>query len=413
MTIADDQLAEIGAELDVWDREDASSAPAIDDRLPDCVREALASLEALGPIIPIAIRLGVGQAPSADALEDASWVASIALARRNVLAQRAAGIDHGLANDSLRLLDRIDAMVGKWSDDWGDVARRQVQELVDAGRRGSSTTTTAGSSAQAGVIETTANGGRTWTAQQSGTRQDLQAVQFSDRRHGWIQTDGEILRTADGGAAWTRSYNAPSQHSQIVAGEAFLSPTLGWAAGSQDDGSANHGVISDTSNGGQSWTTHDITNFDDVASAPRSPMPGTDGSRATRASSSTPTTASAGPSMTHPPSVTASTRSSSATPPTAGRSDRAARSSRAPFDTKPVPTRLALEASHLLSLAEPLLHCDASAQPPCGWSAALGWQHRCSLIASELPSSRATSTGPWELFHEDAVFVAAPVAIAE
>jgi photosystem II stability/assembly factor-like uncharacterized protein len=115
-----------------------------------------------------------------------------------------------------------------------------------------------------GVIETTANGGRTWTAQQSGTRQDLQAVQFTDARHGWIQDDGEILRTTDGGGTWTRSYDAPAQHSQIVAGAAFLSPTLGWVAGSQDDGSANHGVISHTANGGQSWTTHDITNFDDV-----------------------------------------------------------------------------------------------------------------------------------------------------
>ena len=53
-----------------------------------------------------------------------------------------------------------------------------------------------------GVIETTTNGGQTWSAQPSGTRQDLQAVQFTDRHHGWIQTDGQILRTADGGASW-------------------------------------------------------------------------------------------------------------------------------------------------------------------------------------------------------------------
>lgn len=115
-----------------------------------------------------------------------------------------------------------------------------------------------------GVIETTADGGRTWSAQQSGSRQDLQSVQFTDGRHGWIQTDGVILRTADGGASWTRSYTASSQHSEIVADDTFLSPTLGWASGSQDDGSANHGVVSQTTNGGQSWTTHDITAFDDV-----------------------------------------------------------------------------------------------------------------------------------------------------
>jgi photosystem II stability/assembly factor-like uncharacterized protein len=115
-----------------------------------------------------------------------------------------------------------------------------------------------------GVIEMTANGGRTWTAQQSGTHQDLQAVQFTDLRNGWIQTDGEILRTTDGGVSWTHVYSAPAQHSQIVAGEIFLSPTIGWASGSQDDGSANHGVIDETTNGGQSWTTHDIKTFDDV-----------------------------------------------------------------------------------------------------------------------------------------------------
>ena len=115
-----------------------------------------------------------------------------------------------------------------------------------------------------GVIEMTIDGGRTWSAQRSGTRQDLDAVQLTGRRTGWIQDDGEILRTTDGGEIWARVYNAPSRHSQVVSGEGFLSPTLGWVAGSQDDGSANHGVIVHTTNGGQSWTTHDITRFDDV-----------------------------------------------------------------------------------------------------------------------------------------------------
>jgi len=136
VTVADDQLARIGPEIDAWDREDASSASALDDRLPDCASEALALLEALRPIIPIAIKLGAGQAPGTDAAEDAWWAASVALARRDLLAQQAAGTDHGLAADSLRLLDRIDSMVGEWSDDWEEIARRCVDELVEAGRRG-------------------------------------------------------------------------------------------------------------------------------------------------------------------------------------------------------------------------------------------------------------------------------------
>lgn len=135
MSVADTQLAQFGSELAARDREDASSS-AVDDCLPQCARDALALIEVVGPIVPIVLRLGAGQAPGVDAAQDASWVASIALARRNVLAQLAAGIDQGLAGDSLRLLDRIDSMVGTWSDDWGDVARRRVRELVAAGRRG-------------------------------------------------------------------------------------------------------------------------------------------------------------------------------------------------------------------------------------------------------------------------------------
>jgi photosystem II stability/assembly factor-like uncharacterized protein len=115
-----------------------------------------------------------------------------------------------------------------------------------------------------GVIETTTDGGKTWTVQRSGTRQDLESVQFVNPRDGWIQTDGAILRTTNGGAGWTRVYAASSQRSEIVAGATFLSPTLGWASGSESDSSANHGLVSRTTDGGRTWTTHDITAFDDV-----------------------------------------------------------------------------------------------------------------------------------------------------
>jgi photosystem II stability/assembly factor-like uncharacterized protein len=115
-----------------------------------------------------------------------------------------------------------------------------------------------------GLIERTTDGGRTWSAQQSGTHQDLQSVQFSDARDGWIQSGGEILRTTDGGAGWTRSLTASSKNGQILAGLTFLTPTAGWVAGSQDDGSANHGVILRTRDGGEHWQTYDITTFDDV-----------------------------------------------------------------------------------------------------------------------------------------------------
>jgi hypothetical protein len=137
VTVAHEHLTRIGSVLDDWDREDAASPSESDRGLPACAREALRLSEALQPVIAITIKLGAGPAPGADAKEDASWAASVALARRSVLAQKAAGIDRGLAADNLRLLDRINALIGTWpEEDWDDVARRRVQELVDARQRG-------------------------------------------------------------------------------------------------------------------------------------------------------------------------------------------------------------------------------------------------------------------------------------
>ena len=134
MTVADDHLARVATVLDESDSEDRAWNP--DHDLPDCAREALALFEALQPVIPIALKLGAGQAPGVGPDEDESWAASVAWARRHVLAQQARGIDHGLASDNLRLLDRIDALIRVWPDDWEDGVRRRVQELVDAAQRG-------------------------------------------------------------------------------------------------------------------------------------------------------------------------------------------------------------------------------------------------------------------------------------
>ena len=135
MTIADEYLAQVGAVVDRLDEEEAISD--IDVGLPECAREALALFTGLQPIIGITIKLGAGPAPGEAANEDASWAAVVALARRDVLAQQAAGIDHGLAPDNLRLLGRIDALIGEWpSDGWDDAVRSRVRELLDARQRG-------------------------------------------------------------------------------------------------------------------------------------------------------------------------------------------------------------------------------------------------------------------------------------
>lgn len=135
MTVADDQLARVGSVLDEWDRQ--AAALSARKPLPDLAEEAYALGEALQPIISITIKLGVGPTPGSDREEDATWAASVALARRDVLADQVAGIDHGLATDNLRLLERIDALIGtRYDHDWEQLARHRVTELVDARKRG-------------------------------------------------------------------------------------------------------------------------------------------------------------------------------------------------------------------------------------------------------------------------------------
>ncbi len=137
MTVADNHLARIGTVLDEWYAQDGESDSGCEEELPECAREALALAESLQPIIAITIKLGNGKPPGTDVAGDASWAASVALARRDVRSGQALGFDHGLAHDSLRLLDRIDALIGAREDeDWKRATRQRVQALVDAGRRG-------------------------------------------------------------------------------------------------------------------------------------------------------------------------------------------------------------------------------------------------------------------------------------
>ena len=116
-----------------------------------------------------------------------------------------------------------------------------------------------------GVIRVTANGGRTWTAERAGSGADLVHVQFTDRFHGWITTEnGEILSTSNGGTTWKRVYASSAGDNEQVANVMFLTPQLGWIAGSRDDGFSNHGLITKTTDGARSWTAIDVKQFDDV-----------------------------------------------------------------------------------------------------------------------------------------------------
>ena len=85
-------------------------------------------------MVAIAIKLGADRPPGLDLVDDAEWAAMVALAPREVLNQ--GGVDEGLGVDSLRLLDRVDQMLGQWGDDWPNLVGQQVTGSVDAGRRG-------------------------------------------------------------------------------------------------------------------------------------------------------------------------------------------------------------------------------------------------------------------------------------
>lgn len=135
VTVADEQLARIGSVLDDRDREDAALPQR--DPPPDSVEQAYALVEALQPIIGVTITPGVGPAPGAAVKVDATWAASVALAHRDVLTRQDAGIDHGLAANNLRLLERVDALIGTRDDPgWDQLVRDRVSELVDARTRG-------------------------------------------------------------------------------------------------------------------------------------------------------------------------------------------------------------------------------------------------------------------------------------
>ena len=54
-----------------------------------------------------------------------------------------------------------------------------------------------------GTIIHSTDGGKTWSAQSSGTEKNLVSVTFPDLRNGWVVGEfGTILHTEDGGASW-------------------------------------------------------------------------------------------------------------------------------------------------------------------------------------------------------------------
>jgi hypothetical protein len=137
VTVADDHLAEVGSDLDAWHRESGGETLEAADRLRAPAREALLRWSAAHPVIHLVLRLGRYGVPGAEFEADVDWATTAALARRDVLAYRAAGLDHGMAEHSLRLIERICSLIASWPEPaWSDAVSRRVEELVNARRRG-------------------------------------------------------------------------------------------------------------------------------------------------------------------------------------------------------------------------------------------------------------------------------------
>jgi hypothetical protein len=137
VTFADAYLAEVGSGMDAWDCEHARALMDSFENVPADVRQAWALREASDLVVPLAIRLAVHGEPGADVGQDVDWAAAAAFARRRVLAYQAAGLDSGMADRNLCLIDRICSLIGSWPEaDWTRAIGCCVEEIVRARHRG-------------------------------------------------------------------------------------------------------------------------------------------------------------------------------------------------------------------------------------------------------------------------------------
>jgi uncharacterized repeat protein (TIGR01451 family) len=92
---------------------------------------------------------------------------------------------------------------------------------------------------------TSGSGTPTFTAQTSGTAQQLNAVQMLDSSVGWVVGNGGVLlRTTNGGTTWTPGSTGVTGN---LSGVHFLDATTGWVVGAG-------GVILASTDGGATWS---------------------------------------------------------------------------------------------------------------------------------------------------------------
>jgi photosystem II stability/assembly factor-like uncharacterized protein len=103
-----------------------------------------------------------------------------------------------------------------------------------------------------GSIYATTDGGATWEARPSPTKQPLFSIAFADERTGWaVGKSGTILHTTDGGATWTVQKNPiePAKHFFKVA---VAGANTVWAVG-------DWGAAVQTRDGGKTWQDRSLS----------------------------------------------------------------------------------------------------------------------------------------------------------
>jgi hypothetical protein len=137
MGAGDVHLAEVGAPCDEWDREDAVEIMRSLRDADPVLREAESLYWAAHPVVRLMIDLMLDRSPATDVSEAAELTAAAALSRRQIAVFRTAGIDGGMADLNLAVLDWVDAQAhGQDGPEYALLVRERVDGLLDASRRG-------------------------------------------------------------------------------------------------------------------------------------------------------------------------------------------------------------------------------------------------------------------------------------
>ncbi len=96
-----------------------------------------------------------------------------------------------------------------------------------------------------------------WESQESNTDAYLQDVFFINADRGWVVGHGVILNTTDGGENWTLQDSINAYFMSVF----FKDENEGWAVGFKTYGE-NYGVFYHTTDGGEQWILKDSTRWD-------------------------------------------------------------------------------------------------------------------------------------------------------